>query len=336
MTQPQNDGTWQSSYGQPQDFAAQAAYQAQPAQPAAYGQPHPGQPAQSYGEPVQSFGQPPQSYGEPPAQPHGQLPPSYGQPVPQAAQSYGQPAPQAAQSYGQAVPQAAQSYGEAVPQAAPSYGQPVPQAGQPYGQPVAEDAYPQAYAEAPYQQAPPAPPYGGYNVPGYHGPAGGVMPPAPVGAAPGIGIIIVITALFGLFGAIPAAKRAGRAQALGLPVGRYWIAFGATLAVSWIAGIVLAFMMLSAAAAAVGETPAAVQSTTITADSVEQALLDKGDFRTSDGSTIDPTGATCSPKKVNDAGIGTWSCVIEFGTKTREKLQVTVPANGHWVISRGK
>jgi hypothetical protein len=289
MTQPQNDGTWQSSYGQPQDHAAQTAYQAQPAQPAGYGHQYPGQPA--------------------------------------AAQPYGQPAPPESQFNGQA----AQSYGQPTPQAAQSYGQPGP-----YRQPAVENTYPQAYPETPYQQAPPAPPYGGYNVPGSYGPAGGMVAPAPVGEAPGIGTVIVITALFGLFGAIPAAKRAGKAQALGLPSGKYWMAFGATLVLSWVAGIFLLIMMISAAAAAVDETSGAAQSTPITADWLEQSIIEKGDFQSTDGSAIKPTDATCAPKSVNDAGAGTWNCTIEFGAKNRQGFEVTVAADGRWVTSRGE
>ncbi|WP_250034966.1 NB-ARC domain-containing protein [Paractinoplanes maris] len=91
--------------------------------------------------------------------------------------------------------------------------------------------YPPAY------QAGPAGPYGGYNGPGYYGP-GGAMPMAPIGKAPGIGMVIAITALFGLFGLIPASRRAKKAQSLGHSGGKYWKTFGATLAVTWLLFII--------------------------------------------------------------------------------------------------
>lgn len=48
--------------------------------------------------------------------------------------------------------------------------------------------------------------------------------------APGVALTVVITALFGLFGLIPAFIHADRAKALGVRGTRYWKAFGITYA----------------------------------------------------------------------------------------------------------
>lgn len=54
------------------------------------------------------------------------------------------------------------------------------------------------------------------------------LPPA---TPPGLGWTVAITALFGLWGVLPAMLHSNRAQALGAPGGRYFKAFGLTLLV---------------------------------------------------------------------------------------------------------
>lgn len=64
---------------------------------------------------------------------------------------------------------------------------------------------------------------------------------------PSLAPTVVVTALFGLFGVIPASVHAARARSIGWPGGRYWKAFGITLAVTWalwIGAIVLLVSML--------------------------------------------------------------------------------------------
>lgn len=70
---------------------------------------------------------------------------------------------------------------------------------------------------------------------GYYGPPS-VEPP------PGLALTIVITLFFGLFGLIPAALAAGKARRAGHSEGRYWIAFGTSLAAAVLAlsGILVA------------------------------------------------------------------------------------------------
>ena len=86
---------------------------------------------------------------------------------------------------------------------------------------------------------PPPHPPPGYGPPGY----GAVPPTEPL---PGLGLTIVITVLFGLFGLIPAAIAAGKARRVGRPETRYWVAFGASLAGSIaLYALVIAVTLLS-------------------------------------------------------------------------------------------
>jgi len=71
--------------------------------------------------------------------------------------------------------------------------------------------------------------------------------PAPAWPAPGIGLVVVISALFGVFGVIPAASRASAARQLGHPTGKYWAAW----LVTWVVSFVLVFLLFSALALSV-------------------------------------------------------------------------------------
>jgi hypothetical protein len=154
---------------------------------------------------------------------------AHGQGYNAEAAYYQQPAQTGNGQQYSATPPSAGQYTSAAPQPPPPYGQPAPQA-----------LNQGTYAQMPYQQSPPAqPPYGGYNGSGYYGPAGGVAYTAPTSQAPGIGMIIAVTALFGLLGLIPTTRRAKKAQALGLSGGKYWKTFGATLAATWVFFIIL-------------------------------------------------------------------------------------------------
>ena len=63
------------------------------------------------------------------------------------------------------------------------------------------------------------------------GPPGYGRPHEPPGL-PSTATTIVITALFGLFGLIPAAIHSKRAEQMGVPGNRYWKAFGITFAIA--------------------------------------------------------------------------------------------------------
>jgi len=105
-----------------------------------------------------------------------------------------------------------------------------------------EQTYP--YAAAPGYAVPPS-----YPMPGYAGYGTYQMR----GLPPAVWPVVVFTFLFGILGIISAARRAGKAQAMGAPSGRYWGTFAGTLVGSWVLWVVI-YVMLAAAAA--GMTPA--------------------------------------------------------------------------------
>ena len=142
----------------------------------------------------------------------------------------------------------------------PAQGQ---QPGYQYGAPP---QYAPQYAQPQYPQQ-----YGHGGPPGY-GPPPGYEPPG----LPSTTTTIVITALFGLFGLIPASMHSKRAQAMGVPGTRYWKAFGITFAIAmtvYIALIAIMFSVLFAVVETVdtGASPA-VEVPTVTEDVVEEPL----------------------------------------------------------------
>ena len=68
---------------------------------------------------------------------------------------------------------------------------------------------------------------------------------------PSLALTIVITALFGVFGVIPAAVHAGQANAAGHSGARYWKAFGWTFAISVTASVLVTVLMYGAIFAAI-------------------------------------------------------------------------------------
>ncbi|MEI4273034.1 hypothetical protein TEK04_15000 [Klenkia sp. LSe6-5] len=78
---------------------------------------------------------------------------------------------------------------------------------------------------------------------GTYAPAGAVLPSRTM--------TIVITALFGVFGAIPAAMHGSRAERLGGSSKPYWMAFGVTMVVSIVLYVILFAGVIAAMAAAI-------------------------------------------------------------------------------------
>lgn len=139
---------------------------------------------------------------------------------------------------------------------------------------------------------------------------------------PGIGPVIVFTALFGFFGAISAARRSARARALGAPGQRYWIAFAGTLAGCWVLGLTLAVVMLSAF------------SSVSSASTLEREIVTNGDF--TDGTDkATPKAATCAALQVDSDGAGTYRCMVDFAEGVRTSYEVTVSPDGTWVTDSG-
>jgi hypothetical protein len=82
------------------------------------------------------------------------------------------------------------------------------------------------------------------RLPGYlkpFPPAGGFS-----GRGPSVRPVVVWTLLFGVFGLIPATRRARRAEAAGDSPGRYWLAFGVTLGLGWVVGAIATILLLVA------------------------------------------------------------------------------------------
>jgi hypothetical protein len=214
------------------------------------------------------------------------------------------------------------------------------------------------YPQQPPMGAYPPPPQGGYpSVPQQFN-------------VPGIGPVIAFTAIFGVFGAISAARRSGKAKRAGLPTNKYWVAFGITLAVVWaVGGIIGAVSAVGAAksttppvtnAAApsvVATTPSALPSTgaaavpatdvvktedapveeveladdAYTAAWLQEEIVANGDFKTADGEQSEVASATCSALDIDEMGVGSYQCVIDFASGQRQSQNINLDDSGAWV-----
>ncbi|XVV16398.1 hypothetical protein ACQP2X_19150 [Actinoplanes sp. CA-131856] len=302
------------------------------------------------------------SYGhaEPTAPSYGRAEPaapSYGHAEP-AAPSYGHAEP-GAPSFGQAQPgglngraqPGASSNGYSTPDA-PAYGHGEPSAVERgYAPPVApqEGARPAVapYAAAPQQRAPqaaapyaaarPAPaPQAGYPAPAYPGYAQPGYPPPPynsgygatrslmsTGKPPGLGWVIVGTAVIGGLGAFIASNKAKKAAAVGVAATRYWVAFGVTLALTWVLSIVCYFTIGG-------------PEGRLTRAQLEKSLVAGAALTDDNGFAINATDATCVAASVDSRGAGTYQCLIEFENGARQSYQVTADSHGRWVTSNGE
>lgn len=212
----------------------------------------------------------------------------------------------------------------------------------------------------PYPQQPPMgaypPPQGGYpSVPQQF-------------KVPGIGPVIAFTAIFGVFGAISAARRSGKAKRAGFPTNKYWVTFGITLAVVWaVGGIIGAISSIgaaksttspvTAAAATVAPTTPSAAPTTVAAavpatdvvateapvEEVELAddaytaawlqdeIVANGDFKSADGEPSEVASATCSALDIDEMGVGSYQCVIDFTSGQRQSQNINLDDSGAWV-----
>ncbi|XVU29301.1 hypothetical protein ACQPZJ_20195 [Actinoplanes sp. CA-054009] len=187
--------------------------------------------------------------------------------------------------------------------AAPPAGYPAP----------AYPAYPGYTGQTPY---PPA----GYGQP--YGPARSVMS---VGEAPGLGWVIVVTALFGVFGALVAASKAKKAAAVGVSAKRYWITFGVTLAASWALTIVA--IVIAVAVAVSGDR--------VTAASLEKSIVSTTEVTTPQGKVVRATDASCVASSVDSQGIGTYDCLVDFDNGMQMSYDVTADERS-WVANPKK
>ena len=264
---------------------------------------------------VQSYGDPPvvQSYGGPPTA--GYQEPAYA-PPPQAA--YPDPAfaaPQAAYpDPAFAAPQAA--YPDPA-FAAPQAAYPPPQAAYPEPAPAPAAGYGR-------------PAYGGPGVPGYLQPYG--QPNGFAGKGPSVGPVVAFTVFFGVFGAISAARRADRARAVGDRTGKYWIAYGATLAGSWVVGAIVG-ILLFAMGVSVGTT-----SKSSTAIALQQSIVQQGTFPDATGKTLKVKTASCTAQQLApNSSWGTYTCALGLVGGTTDTVIVSLDSGGRWrVVGQAK
>ncbi|MFC3739394.1 hypothetical protein [Paractinoplanes deccanensis] len=146
------------------------------------------------------------------------------------------------------------------------------------------------------------------------------------GEAPGVGWVIAGTALIGVLGAFIAASQAKKAAAVGVSGRKYWIAFGVTLGVGWILGIVLTGVLLVIAARGPQVTP----------ESLEKSIVAQAEVTNEDGDLVTATDANCVAVAVDSRGAGTYQCVVRFEDGARASYEITANAEGGWISSAGK
>ncbi|WP_433795057.1 hypothetical protein [Actinoplanes sp. CA-252034] len=202
-------------------------------------------------------------------------------------------------------------------------------------------------------------------------PAGAYPPPpqaypsVPQFKVPGVGPVVAFTAIFGLFGAISAARRSSKARNAGFPTNKYWVTFGITLAVVWAVGGIIGAMTsmgaaksatqpVTAAPAAAASAPAAsapavpakevvavvepteesaVEVDALDAAWLQESITESGNFRNADGSDAEVDSATCSAVDVDEAGAGSYQCVIDFVSGERQSQNIIVDPSGAWVTN---
>jgi hypothetical protein len=164
-----------------------------------------------------------------------------------------------------------------------------------------------------------------FEVPGY-GYAYPSTPNRPSGfrlEPPAAWPIAVFTFLFGILGAISAARRSSDARALGLPVGRYWGVFAGSL-VGSIAAWTLVVGVLVAVFVPLYQS---YKSTVITVAGLEQEL------RSSNASGVAVTAATCIEDSVTSAGVGTYLCQLGFADGEAASYTIAVNDDGTWAAT---
>ena len=203
----------------------------------------------------------------------------------------------------------------------------------PYGpEPRQPDVvYPTAPPWAPQQQQPPpagAPWAGGAPI--RHGQlmvpypelmhgAGRPKPPSWIPVA-------VITFLTMPFGAISAARRAGRARREGNARYPYWLAFGLTFGLS-------SFLALVTGALAV---PFYLEFREgIAAGLLQSNLVHDGKVKTTGGATV--TRATCTPTAARGStGLRAYTCGLTLSDGRTATLRVVADRDGHWTTAKTK
>jgi hypothetical protein len=221
--------------------------------------------------------------------------------------------------------------GEAPP--GPGYGAPPPgYAAQPaaYAEqrgyaPPPQAAYPDPALDRPADQLPgylqPFPPPGGFS-----------------GKGPSAGPVVAFTIFFGVFGMISAWRRAKRAEAVGDNTGKYWMAFGVTLALGWVVGAILSILSLVAFGfiTATASSATATPNHTITAAELSQSMEDQGTFTGKGGKVVRVKTASCAPTSVDANGAGTYKCAVSVTDGTKYTLSVRADSTSWHILGTAK
>lgn len=142
--------------------------------------------------------------------------------------------------------------------------------------------------------------------------------------APGLGLIITITLLFGLFGLIPTVLRARQAIQRGLSILPYWVAFGVSFVVSMVIwGLLWAVLII------VGVS---------NADSAQETKLENSIVNSTENNPTglgNPTKADCDARgNVPENGNGVYDCTITFGSNGTRDYVVTVTGDRWSAVPR--
>jgi hypothetical protein len=113
--------------------------------------------------------------------------------------------------------------------------------------------------------------------------------------------------------------------------GRSWRAFHWALVV----GLVLTIMVTVTVVLLVPSLTAApvVAADGISADWLEDSIIDQGRFRGADGRLTAPRAADCAGTRVGADGAGIYHCTIELPGEYRSVVDVTVAGNGEWTTA---
>ncbi|WP_097328079.1 hypothetical protein [Paractinoplanes atraurantiacus] len=193
-------------------------------------------------------------------------------------------------------------------------------AASPVGYPQAA-ASPGGYSAPAYPgYAPSAGPLGYQQAQPYSSGYGAARSVMSTGKPPGLGWVIVGTAVIGALGAFIASNKAKKAAAVGVSATRYWVAFGVTLAVVWVLSIVSYFTFGGL-------------DGRLTRAQLEKSIVAQAEISDANGFAVSATDATCVAASVDSRGAGTYQCVIEFENGARQSYQVTADSDGRWVTS---
>jgi len=138
--------------------------------------------------------------------------------------------------------------------------------------------------------------------------------------------VAVITFLAWPFGAISAARRAGRARRQGSARYPYWLAFGLTVGLS-------SFLLLVSVALAVPFYLAFREGAATAA--LESDLVHGGKVKTTGGATV--TRAECTPTAPRSSdGRRAYACGLTLSDGRTGTLRVVADRDGHWTTVKTK